>query len=154
PNSEAKQGDSGRTALQAAAINSQTGIARLLIAAGADVNATPNVRSTPLQFAVRARQHNPELVSFLIASGATIPKTILLNTVDWRPDPLPVVETLLRNGADPNAQRKEGDTPLVLAVSHHPQDLGLARLLIHHGASVDPTSARRPPLGEAAWFRS
>jgi hypothetical protein len=107
PTAKLKDLDSGRTALQVATNYSQTEIARLLIAAGADVNSTPILRSTPLQFAIGpgGPPRSLELVSLLIASGATVPKTILLTAIDWWPDPLPVVGSPFDQNGAPKRRR-------------------------------------------------
>jgi ankyrin repeat protein len=49
-----------------------------------------------------------------------------------------IAELLLANGADPNINTTNWDTPLVMAVRK--KDIGIVRLLLHHGAAVDQVS--------------
>ncbi len=125
--------------LHAAALNGHKGIAELLIAKGADVDAKDALGNTPLYNTIlfnAALDGYKEIAELLIAKGADV------NAQDKNGNtPLheaatsglkEVVELLIANGADVNAKKKFGRTPL-----HGAATKGIAELLIAKGADVD-----------------
>ena len=117
----------GRTALHAAAEKGHIEVAKLLVSAGADVNATDKVRS---------RQLNP--FPFPPASRARLPpalqdhRTPLHKACErgW----LQVAAMLLENKSDVDARDALGRTPLHAAAERGQADT--ARVLGAHGASL------------------
>ncbi len=87
-----------------------------LITAGANVNALDARGDTPLHMAVKHK------VDLDILRGRDFPVDIL------------VVDALIGSGADVNYRDNDEFTPLMLAVER--QDLGMAKALIDHGASI------------------
>ncbi|MBV8838303.1 MAG: ankyrin repeat domain-containing protein [Alphaproteobacteria bacterium] len=117
----------GSTALHAAAAGYQAGIARELIARGADVRARNRRGAEPLHAAAigapRASWWNPraqaETIALLIAAGAD-PNARDMDGVTplhraVRTRSAAAVEALLTAGAKINAKNKSGSTPLRLA---------------------------------------
>lgn len=124
----------GWTPLALASYFGQREAARLLIAAGADVQAVGKneTANTPLHAAVAGRRH--ELVELLIERGADV------NALDggsWTPLHLAVhegqhatVAYLLTHGADPTIANAAGQTPLETA--EREQHTEVATLLREH----------------------
>ena len=104
--------DDGTPILLAALKRGHTVVAKIVLGAGADVNARDNVGLTPLLF----------------ACGKT--------TKGYRT----IAEGLIAKGANVNIRHRFGFTPLLLALSGGMFDI--ARLLIEHGADVRAVSAR------------
>lgn len=105
----------GMTPLHWAAIEEAQGVAEVLVAHGADVNAVDNWNMTPLHMAA-ARNTSAGLVALLLDHGAN--GTAL---DQWGETPLhfaasrdqpEVVALLLAHGADPDAKDQSGETPL------------------------------------------
>ncbi|KAK4234437.1 ankyrin repeat-containing domain protein [Achaetomium macrosporum] len=100
---------------------------RLLIAAGADVNATIDERCygqsmTLLHYVV---QKTDSVVGF---NWGSMDKSEEI-----------LAKLLLSVGADPNAKSKDGNTPLHLA---NPEKPRLLEILVAHGADIDAVNAR------------
>jgi len=121
----------GDTALHLAAAGYRVEIARLLLAAGADVNAATNHReSGPLHYAADGYVIDPawdakrqvKMIRCLLAAGASV------NTTDKNgATPLhravrtrcaAAVKCLLEAGGDPTLKNKPGSTPFHLAVQN------------------------------------
>jgi len=121
--------------------------AELLLAQGADVNASEN-GWTHLQRAA-VRDDSRKEVEFLLAHGADVNAA-----ADYGWTPLhwvvskEVAEVLLAHGANVNAKNGYGATPLHYAVGAGRR--GVAELLLAHGADVNATDNNgRTPLGLA-----
>jgi ankyrin repeat protein len=139
----AAQGD-GMTALHWAAMNGSADIARLVIDAGASLEAVTRLGGyTPLHLASRAGRATT--VQLLIAAGANVRATTTTGAVT----PLHLaadagngqsVTALLDAGADPNAREREwGQTPLMFAAAANRPNV--VKLLVERGAKVDATAS-------------
>ena len=132
---DAKESTSGNTALiQIARFKSGIEIAKALIAAGANVNATNKDGDTALMDGALFR--NPEIVKVLIAAGADVnakdgrDKTVLMHSKDNK-----ITEMLIAAGADVNAKDKYGYTALMYAVANgYPE---IVKALLAAGADVN-----------------
>jgi ankyrin repeat protein len=106
-------------------------IAKILLDAGIDVNASSSSGVTPLHYA-----RNPEVVKILLDAGADVNAssesgiTPLHNAIT-----LEVVRVLLNAGADVNASSDAGITPL-----HNVGNPGVADALLQAGADVNASS--------------
>ena len=151
------------TPLMLAARDGETEIARILVAAGADVNHVGGDGKTALALAIF--NGNYEVASFLVDSKADVNKadaqrfTPLFYAVDRRnmetapnfpwmvtADPMPLVRKLLDAGANPNAivnntpraRMREGSPRIVFATAlmraAFAADLELVKLLLERGA--------------------
>jgi ankyrin repeat protein len=132
----------GKTLLHLAAENGWKDKVELLLAKGADVNATDKSSgSTPLHLT-----RSPEVARLLIAKGANVKarnkygspplqgRTPLHTAViaAWNTNNKNAVELLIAQGADVNARDEYGQTPL-----HEARVPEVARLLIAKGANVN-----------------
>jgi len=129
-----------QTPLHYSAIGGFKDIADLLIAHGADVNATDKNGHTPLYEAMNQVPWHKDLAALLLAHGAdpnisdSAGETPLHEAAGWiRSDK---VEFLLGYKVDVNAREKNGDTPLYVAISYGARD-DFAQILLAHGA--DPS---------------
>jgi len=109
----------GDTALHLAAAYSRTEIARILIDAGAKLNAKNRHGAEPLH-----------------AAAAGQPGSLSWNPVEQSK----MLELLVKAGADPNATDKRGVTPLLIAV--RTRCAAAVQTLLHHGADPKHTSKR------------
>ena len=106
------------------------------LAAGWDVDAEDNYKSTPLQFA--AQGGHKKIVELLIAEGADV------NANEDGSSPLhiaanrEIAELLIANGAEVNAKKGFGITPLHSALFVKRKEI--AKLLIAKGADVNTKS--------------
>ena len=158
------------TPLMLASREDDVELARILVAAGADVNAVGGDGKTALAMAIF--NGNYDVASFLVDSKADVDTadaqrfTPLFWAVDRRnmetapnfpwmvtQDPMPLIRKLLDAGADPNAlvnntpraRMREGSPRIVFATAlmraAFAADLELVKLLLEHGA--DPSIKSR-----------
>lgn len=147
PQSAYAKARDGQTALHFAVSHGHAYVTRLLIEAGADVNARNRVGLSPLHLAVDG-QDPRAIVSTLLAHGADVlardnaaytPLHYAATHVD-RPDTRDVLEMLLDAGADVDAQTQKGETVLHLAAQalvHQEGGEDAVRLLTSRGARTD-----------------
>ena len=109
------------TPLHCAAIQGQKEITQILVAKGANVNATNKAGITPLMCAVMGQGDCKEVTEILIANGANINtqdsagRTPLhIAILNGQPN---MVMLLLEKGADVNVRMNNGETPLDFATS-------------------------------------
>ena len=141
----------GETPLHTHAGEGRKEVVKILINAGANVNAKNDSGSTPLIAA--AFDGDKEIVKLLIAKGANVnPKTDLGNTplhsaaLNGRKE---IVELLIANGADVNANNVAGVTPLHWAAQEGQKEI--AELLIAKGADVNAKDeSGKTPLDRAS----
>ena len=137
----------GTTALSWACWNdddqkAQIAVIECLLDHGADVNRADRRGITPLHVAVR--RHNVALVRLLLERGAdinggtsSIGQRTPLSSAAASED---ITRLLLDNGADPNRQARPGEnSALVWAVMA--RQIGVARMLLEHGANPDAALA-------------
>jgi ankyrin repeat protein len=133
PDLVSSKDDYGSTPLHLAAYEGHKDVAELLLAKGAEVNATDIDGSTPLHLA--AYEGHKDMAELLLANKANV------NARDNKGQtPLheaavkgykDVVELLLANGADVNAKAGNGATPLHWAAFNEHRDV--AEFLRQHG---------------------
>jgi cytohesin len=134
-------------------------VVELLLAKGANVNATDNDRMTPLHLV--AKNDQKETAKLLLETA----KLLLANNADVNVADFPFCDTplhkaaggnykemaelLLANKADVNAQNGSGWTPLHVAASEGRENV--AELLLAHGAEVNARTCHgETPLHGAA----
>jgi len=123
-----------KTALHRAAISGHKDVVELLLAEGAQIDATA------LHYAVEYGHR--EITEFLIDKGVGIDmksgRTLLFYAVEKGYKD--IVESLLKGGADVNAKDERGKTALFYAVEHNLKDI--VELLIAKGADVNAKNKR------------
>ncbi len=131
--------DDGHTALIEAARNGHTGLVRLLIEHGADVNHTTSFGTTALIYA--AEKGYKEIIELLLAQRAEVnlANEAGATALTWAAQRghKEIAELLIAHGADVNCKTERGNTPLKLALFKSRRKLGT--LLIGYGASITPT---------------
>ena len=132
--------DFNRTALQAAALNGQTLIAKLLLERGADVTVATQDGWTPLNSASDSGYIG--VVKLLLEKGADV--TVETNK-GWTPlnsassnGHVDVVKLLLEYDADVTVATQDGSTPLDSASSNG--HVNVVKLLLEYGADVTVTT--------------
>ena len=126
------------SALQAACANGHEQIARILIDAGADINAESGEYGHPLAAAI-LRKHNA-IVQPLRQKGATIPQALLDKSLSIaiQNQDIKSMTLLLELGANVDAPRKWRDIPLLAAVQTN--SVESVELLLKKGARIDSLS--------------
>lgn len=139
--------DYGMTPLMfAAQSNPNPEVIRVLLKAGADINAKHQDGSTMLDAAAAANR-NPEIIEVLVKAGAEVNakddngKTPLMCAAQYNRNP-EVITALLKVGADVNKKTASGTTALMLAVgSMGNRNPGVIAVLAKAGADVNAKDA-------------
>ncbi|MCP3817271.1 ankyrin repeat domain-containing protein [Streptomyces sp. A3M-1-3] len=138
--------EEGQTALYLAAVQDQPGIARLLLAAGADPDRPSGADSVDLPLCGAACGGHAEVVRALLAAGAQPDRReeFGYTAMTWavQQGHSDTVEALLAHGASPDLAGPRGEPPLLLAARRGAA--GTVRALLEHGAA-----AKNEALGEA-----
>ena len=120
-----------------ATMNNHTELAKMLIDAGADLNAKDKSEETSLHKAIS--YNLPEIVKMLIDAGADLNATKYnkqtpLHSVASK-DFIEIANMLIDAGADLNAEDKDKQTPLHYAVTYY--EKAIVKILIDAGAKLD-----------------
>jgi len=151
----AKDPQKGQTPLHLAAFRGRLKTARILIAAGADVNAKDSEGRTPL--ALAQQKSRTEVVELLRQHGAK--ESVVTDDIKpaksfheaAREGDLEQVKKLISAGADIDVRDKDGATPLQFAA--HVGQTEVVRFLLANGADVNCTTNNKgTALDSAAWF--
>lgn len=131
----------GYTALMGAVNNRKIPNLKILLDAGADVNArAPETGDTPLLLALYYRQDATDIVRSLLEKGANpnaannVGRSALMLATFGQPGA--VVEALLRAGASVNARDNRGNTALMAAADCNNAEAVRALLAAHADASL------------------
>ncbi|MBR4599540.1 MAG: ankyrin repeat domain-containing protein, partial [Treponema sp.] len=134
----AAQDISGTTPLHEAVRYGRVDIARLLLSAGAKVNAMDSIGKTPILLIIPAGAQN-EMYPLLIKSKANVNQKdmygdTVLHVATMANAPVNTLALLVSNGASVNERNKEGVTPLALAIeTKHSEQV---RFYAQNGADV------------------
>ncbi|KAI6654558.1 Ankyrin-3-like [Oopsacas minuta] len=124
-----------------------------ILESGVDINLrTKKQLLTPLMIAVQAQ--NTEAVDFILANGGGINDTDVFQNSSLHKAVavgfIPILQTLANQGADLNAQNRNGTTPLISAAKN--QQGGALSILLNYGAAVELTDhGGYTALCYAAW---
>ena len=129
----------------------QRSVVKVLLEAGAAVDARAKYGRTPLHRAARVYGNNESVVKVLIDSGAVV------DAKDTKKRHLEVVQALIEAGADVNAKTAFGDNTPLKICAYYEGNLEVARALIEKGADVKakmaggftPQRSERTPRGRA-----
>ncbi len=147
--------DPSRSAVADAAMRGDRAAVKSLLQQGSDVNAAQGDGMTALHWA--AMKNDAELAQMLVYAGANVKATTRLgaNTpivIAARNGNAPVVEVLLKSGADADAATSTGTTPLMLAAASG--SVEAVKLLLGADADIEAkeSSMQQRPLMFAAAF--
>lgn len=109
-------------------------------------------QSPSLDVSALSWKNTIEQLEILIASWVDIEKenkygeTVLMETIDsiFLDYKQEITETLLKHGANPNHQNKDGMTPLMYACMNW--NVEIVKMLLEHGADIHQTNKRKLPL--------
>lgn len=143
--------EDGQSALYLAAVSDEAGVARLLLAAGADPDRASGEDSADLPLCGAACGGHTEVVRALLAGGAQPDRreAFGFTAVAWAVVQgfTDTLEALLEHGADPDLPGPGGERPLVLAARRGSP--AAVRALLRHGAGLHDEGAREAALAEA-----
>lgn len=119
-------------------------VLKALLAAGADPNARDRIGDpTFFEAVIDSSPHVMLQLPLLVTAGANLnARNADGNTVLMLAPRLALTQELLARGAKVNTQNEQGWTALTFAASHN--SLDQMRLLLEHGAEVDPPAPRYP----------
>lgn len=143
----------GKTPLYEASKAGMLSTVKLLAEHDADISARSHVGFTPLHVAAEYNHHS--VVSYLLTQGASpnIKNQWLqtpLSQASWRFADSKMIELLIQNGADADAQDDKGFTPLHRAAGRNKVEI--LRALVDNGANPDIETPRGyTPLMYAAY---
>ena len=126
--------------MQAALLNQNPEVIKILIDEGADVNAKSKSGNTALMYAAIFNQ-NPEVIKTLIDEGADVNaknkdgSTALIQAAISNQNP-EVIKILINAGTDVNAKSKSGSTALMFAASRQ-KDPDAVKALLKAGADAN-----------------
>lgn len=137
----------GQMPLHVAAERGRLVITRQLVDHGAQLDARNSRGHTPLEVAVLAGK--TQLARLLLERGAAMDtQALLIETIRVNTNFRDVFDFLVKHGADVNAPKSSGDTPLIVAVREGHRLL--VKRLINEGADVNLRTAQElTPLGVA-----
>ena len=145
------------TPLQYATLQGNVKLARILIEAGTDVNATAEGEDDANALHLASRNGNSELVKMILAAGAEVNElqrdgeSALHLAVQYSKD-IGSIQLLLAAGADINSLDDKGRTALHLA-SQYSRDIGSIQLLLAAGADINSLDDKgRPALHLASQY--
>src|SRR5579871_5513684 len=138
----------GDTRLSDAAMQGDRDAVRSLLAQKVDVNVPQGDGTTALHWA--AYKDDVEMAKMLLAAGASVKATTRIGAISplimaAKNGSAPMIEILLKAGADCNATDEHGTTALMTAASSGSADA--VKMLISHGANVN---AREGTHGQTA----
>ncbi|HSE22744.1 MAG TPA: ankyrin repeat domain-containing protein [Pyrinomonadaceae bacterium] len=148
-------------AIFAAAKRAEPEVLRMLVDKGALVNAKDNNQKGDTVLMAAASGVSAKKLQMLLAAGADLKvsnddgETALMKAVQLQhsvspADRLPMIELLLKSGANVNAVDKRGNSPLLLSVVQFMSEAGgiiahpeIVRFLLDHGANAQSIDAHR-----------
>jgi ankyrin repeat protein len=152
------------TPLHLAAFDGRLELAKVLLDHGANANVVNEWGETPLHLVSRgeydSQEHGVNIARLLLercvdldAQTKSHNTALHLTAFYGRPE---ITQLLLDHGASPNAEDELGSTPLqsVAGGNYDSQEHGVsvARLLLEHGADVNPRTKVSTPLHSAAFY--
>ncbi len=112
-------------------------LVKLFLKAGAKVDTQDKKRMTPLSKAVELGEK--DITRMLLQAGANPNheinrRSLLIEAMDQ--NNIPIVEMLIKAGADVNKKDREGSPPISNAITLNP-NITILKLLLDHGARTD-----------------
>lgn len=144
--------DDGRTAIFVAVKHRRFDDLRTLHSRGANLNHRANNGDTALTEEIKRNESNLDVVKLLNQLGADINAANALHAAfSGRGRALVMAPTLIELGADVNARKADGSSPLAMAVSITECPISTIEVLVNAGAVIDSVDAKgRSPLLRAS----
>jgi biopolymer transport protein ExbD len=119
----------GKTMLHVAVESDNLEIVKLLIDAGASINAKDKIGRTPIMLIDLSEENSSGIIKLLIGKGANLNiqnkdednQTLLMSACD--DDNLEIVKLLLESGANPNLKDNDGETAMMKTTSEEIKSL-------------------------------